>query len=410
MTAAPPWEAFLEACFPAYLLPESFVRALPEDAAARLLARIGGRPGAIALLRAASVVAAHEGAIHRFALDELPSLARSLAPRASIERRPSPGELRGRLDVPATLRRRVEGHPADLVTRAPRRDGDRPEDVLVKSVAARLSGVLRDLVDAGLAGGSGWAASLRACARGLESALASTPLRDVAGEPITAAHEDAARGARDPVHALALRLHRAMREGLDETDPDRVARTVAEGALAPGDDHTRFELAVLLRLIQALEARLAGRGDRWDLRRSLVIPGRREIAELAGERGGSVRVYYDQACLAPGPYDAGLRRYLGQRGRLRPDVTVVVRAPDGAERAVVIEAKLSADPGYLAQGFREATLYGVEYGAALSGWPKAILVAPGPVAGAPRAGDEVIAVGWDDWVPEVVADGMLAGV
>ena len=167
---------------------------------------------------------------------------------------------------------------------------------------------------------------------------------------------------------------------------------------------------MLLRLIQALGTRLARRPERWDLHRSLVIPGRREIAELAGERGGRVRVYYDQACLPAGPYDAGLRRYLGQRGRLRPDVTVVVQAPDGAERAVVIEAKLTDDPGYLARGFREAMLYGVEYGASLRGWPRAILVAPGPVAGAPRRGDEVIAVGWDAWVPEVVIEGVLEGV
>jgi hypothetical protein len=410
MSGAPPWEAFLAACFPAYLLPESFVQALPAGAAALLLARISGRPGALALLRAASVVAAHQGTIHRLALRELPALSRALALRSTIERRASPGELRGRLDVPATVRRRLEGHGADLVARASRRAGHRPEDVLLKAVVLRLSRTLRDLVGAGLAGGSGWASSLRACASALDRALEASALRGVADEPVAAGHEEAALAARHPGYALAVRLHRALREGLDATDPERVARALAEGALAPGDDPTRFELAVLLRLIQALEARLVRRPDRWELHRSLVIPGRREVAELLGERGGRVRVYYDQACLAPGPYDAGLRRYLGQRGRLRPDITIVARAPGGAERAVVIEAKLTADPGYLAQGFREAMLYGVEYGASLRGWPRAILVAPGLVASAPRRGDDVIAVGWDDWVPEDVLDGVLQGV
>ncbi len=97
-----------------------------------------------------------------------------------------------------------------------------------------------------------------------------------------------------------------------------------------------------------------------------------------------MRVYYDQACLEPGPYDAGLRHYLGQRGRLRPDITVVASAPGRAPRATVIEAKLSADPGYLAQGYREAIVYAAEYGAALAPWPKAILVTVGSVAEPPR--------------------------
>jgi hypothetical protein len=73
---------------------------------------------------------------------------------------------------------------------------------------------------------------------------------------------------------------------------------------------------------------------------------------------------------------------------------VVASAPGAAERATVIEAKLSKDAGYLASGYREAIVYRAEYGEALTGWPKAVLVTSAPVAAAPRREDEVIAVGW----------------
>lgn len=97
-------------------------------------------------------------------------------------------------------------------------------------------------------------------------------------------------------------------------------------------------------------------------------------------------------------------------GRLPPDVTVVTTSPDGAERAVVIEVKLSSDRTYLLQGLHEAHLYRAEYAPFLTGWPKAILVASGDVPGEPRRDDDVIAVPWHRWVPEDVLSGILASV
>jgi hypothetical protein len=161
---------------------------------------------------------------------------------------------------------------------------------------------------------------------------------------------------------------------------------------------------VLIRLIQAIAARL----PRFTLRHSIVASGRSAVAEFEGEHA-TVRVHYDQACLDPGPYDAGVRRYLGPRGRLRPDITVLIEPRHGALRAALVEAKLSRDPEYLAQSYRDAMVYRVEYGAVLSGWPKVVLVTSGPIVGAPSREDEVIAVGWDRWVPDEVLEGLLEG-
>ena len=268
----------------------------------------------------------------------------------------------------------------------------------------RLLDVLRELRAAGVLGRSGWGVAVAPCAAALTLALDTAPARAARRVRVDARHEEAARASPHPAHTLGARLHRALREGLDDPDPRRIARVVAEGALAPLADHTRFEIAVLLRLVQALAARRPG----FALRHAIVASGRRAVAELEGD-GARVGVHYDQAFLDPGPYDAGLRRYFGQRGRLRPDITVTVETREGAARAALVEAKLSVDPDYLAQGFRDAIVYASEYGGALRGWPKVILVTAAPRASAPHRGDDVIAVGWDQWVPDEVVDGLLAG-
>jgi len=421
MSGPPPWEAFLAARFPGYLLPEACRRALPEEAAARFLERLLDLPDQLPLLRAASVVAREREAIEELALRQLPDLARRRPPRAATARRAWEGRLPGRLDVEATLRGHLEGRRSRFVTREPAREVDRPEDVLLKATARRLRGVLRELGAAGLlpagAGGSpqrsaaAWGSELARCEATLDHPWITAALAPIADAPITLAHEEAALAARHPAHALAARLHVALREGLDDPDPAAIARVLAEGALAPLRASTRFELAVLLRLVEAVEARLEARAPgRWAFRRTAVLQGRRDVADFEGEGGVHVRFFYNQACLPPGPHDTGVRRYFGHPGRLRPDISIIVERPGRPARAVVVEVKLSSDPDYLVQGYREALLYRMEYAAHLTGWPGAILVTSVPVAAAARREDDVIAVGWDSWVPEAVLDGLLEGI
>ena len=403
----PSWEDFLRLHFPGYLLPDSARHELSEEAALRLLEALGARPGELGILRAVSLFAAHTSDLDAFARVHLPALARALPQHTSSEPRSWEGRVPGRLDVAATLRSRMEGRSTRFTVRAQKRSPDRPENVLVKSVARRLVAVASSLDRAGVLARTGWGAAASAWIRALEEALTAPSLRAVADAPITAHHERCALAAAHPAYPRAAALHRAIREGLDDPSPQRTARAVAEGALLPRDDAARFELAVLLRLVEALAARLEPRG--FTLHRTLILSGRREVADFA--RGDChLRVHYNQACLDPGPYDAGLRRYLGQTGRLRPDITVIAESPDTAPRAAVIEAKLSADPSYLAEGFREASLYRAEFATQLRGWPKSILVASSPLPGDPRREDDVIAVGWDRWAPALVIDGLVEGV
>ncbi len=98
---------------------------------------------------------------------------------------------------------------------------------------------------------TGWGAAASAWIRALEEALTAPSLRAVADAPITAHHERCALAAAHPAYPRAAALHRAIREGLDHPSPQRTARAVAEGALLPRDDAARFELAVLLRLVES---------------------------------------------------------------------------------------------------------------------------------------------------------------
>jgi hypothetical protein len=402
-----PWEEFLRLHFPGYLLPDASRDNLSEEAAARFLEGLGGRPGELGVLRAASLFAAREGDIEAFARVHLPSLLRALPQRSFTVPTSFEGRAPGRLDIPATLQSKLQGRSTRFTVRAPRHSPDRPENLLVKSVAKRIVAAATILDRAGVTARTGWGAAASTWIHALDAALASPALRAVADAPITAHHERCAAAAPHPAYAAAASLHRAVREGLDDHDPRRIARAVAEGALLPRDDAARFELAVLLRLVQALAARLEPAG--FTLHRTLILGGRREIADFT--RGAQhLRIHYNQACLETGPYDASLRHYLGQTGRLRPDVTVIVEAPGALPRAAVIEAKLSADPSYLAQGLQEAFLYSAELAAHLRGWPRSILVASSPLPGEPRRGDDVIAVGWDRWVPATVIDGLVEGL
>jgi len=404
MSAAEPWRAFIAEHFPGYLLPSSARQALSAEEAARFLERITGEPDQLGLLRAASTLSPRLARLEAFALHDLPLFVRSLPSRTDVLPREWDGGFHGRLDVPATVSHHLAGRRTRFVTRERRREFDLPENQLVVAVARRLLELLTRLRQAEVVSGAGWGATFAACEGELRRLLVATVLHEVPPSTITAFHEQAAGTARQEVYRAALAWHRDLREGLDEEDPTRIATVVAEGALAPLKDSTKFELAVVVRLVQALKTAVDGREpDRWQLRQTLVVPGRRELAELRREDGATVQVHYNQAVLEPGPCDLGAKHYLGQTGRMRPDITVIVKPPSGAARACVVEVKLSPDPRYHLEGFHEAQLYRAEYGAQLGGWPQAILVSSEPLRGLPRRGDDVVAIGWDRWVPEEVA-------
>jgi hypothetical protein len=405
-----PWEAFVREHFPGYLLPDSARAELSVEEAALFLERLTGRPHELALLRAVSTLSPRMDALKSFAFRLLPDLVRALPSQTEVSRREWEGGFQGRLSLGQTLACWALGQRTHFVTHARRRSFALPENVLVRVVAERLLRVLVDLRQADVLGASGWGAEAKDCEGQLRHLLASTVLRDVPSEPIGSHHQEAAHRSRHPCPLAALEWHRALMQGLDTRSPAGIAAVVANGALRPLKDHARFELAVVIRLIQALGAHLAQiEHGRWTFHRCLVRKDRREVAAFEREDGARVLVFYNQSHLGAGPCDLGARHYFQHAGRMRPDATVVVEK--GGERsAAVVEIKLTENPSYVLQGFHEAMLYRWEYAEHLLGWPKAILVASSAVHGMPRQGDDVIAIGWDGWVPSMVVEGLLAGL
>jgi hypothetical protein len=177
-------------------------------------------------------------------------------------------------------------------------------------------------------------------------------------QPIETYHLQAAKNARHPAYQAALAWYEVLVDALDHDDAERLADVLCNGALRPGSDAKRFEIAVLLALLAGIEERLAGLGE-FVASRDLIASDRRQVATFVGADGSCIEGYYDQAVLPPGKVlgarDRGVSHYLGSSGRLRPDITVRVQRPDGQVTYTVFEIKLSEDVGYAASGYAEAT-------------------------------------------------------
>lgn len=402
------WETYLRARFPGYLLPESAANALTADQASRFLESLTGRADCFDLLRAASFLAPRAEQLSKFVAGPLSDLLRGLPSRTQTSRREWQGGYHGRLHIGETLAMRLEGRATSFVTMVQERRFDLPENVFLRAVCARLlallvlvrkSDVLRE--------GVGWGEALRGCEGTLRRQMTSTALREVPERRTTVFDENAARAARHGGYHEAVAWAVALAE-LEDGDPAKIARVVAEGALLPLSDATRFELAVTMRLAEALGEELDAQDPgRWRCERGLIVAKRAELFAFVRSDGVAVRVFYNQEVLPSGAVYAGARHYLGNQGGLRPDVVVTFDKPGQPRNAVVIECKHSANPGYLLEGFHEAVLYRTEYAEHLRGRLKAILVASSQIAGSSRADDDVVAADWSTWPPRMVVEELV---
>lgn len=409
-TRSGPWEAELAERFPGFLLPSSAQRAITPEVAARFLARVSGRPDALAVLRRVSLFSARLAALRRFALASLPALVRTLPSRSEVQRREWEGGFHGRLDLPATLALHRAGQETRFVTRSRVRCFDLPENLLVRAVAERL---LAELDGLGRVYGAGsWLGPGLEAAEGLRHLLASTILREIPRRPVDGVGLRAAGMARHPAYAEAAAWHERLRQAREGMTPEATARLLAEGALWPVEPQTRFELAVLLRLLVGLEAHLERREPgRWRSERRLILQGADEVAVLRRDDGASLTLWHNRGVLPDGPRLEGLRRYFGKASSQRPDLVLRIQPPGGRARCVVFEVKLAGSVDYARSGYVEAIAYRHEYAASVEGgWPMAVLVTNQPVLAPPRRDDEVIAVSWGDWAPEAVLEGLTEGL
>lgn len=401
------WEQELREHFPAYLLPATESVALSREAAERFLDRLWGKHESLKLLLATSALAPAAALVREFS-SLLPRIANALPSRTAVTRSDHEGHIRGRLDVSATLRKKLSGKQSLVVCRTPERRFDFPENVLLVVTADRLAALLFQLEAQGLfvkEARKGWSSGLRGVAEQLRHTLSSTVLREVPRARIEPVHEQSARLAQHSVYGLALQLHNALNV-IDTDDAALLIKTIAEGALSPLEEETRFEIAVLIRLGRSIE-----KATGCKARRSIIERERSHVFEFCHGLD-SIRIHYNRACFDKvGPRDRGISHYFGDRGSLRPDITVECFHNEKLAKAMIIEVKHSGKKEYLKDGYEQSLLYSFEYAYALVGWPKVVLVVSSndAIVGSPRPEDDVVATSWADWVPEAILDGLLEG-
>jgi len=349
--------------------------------------------------------------LHAFVHELVPRLVEALPSQTEVYSRTWRDGFHGRLDVRATIAEQLAGNGSTFVTRSRRRNYDLPESVLLKHVLVRIVRELARLRDAGLLPGASWSRGIDGCELRIDQLIEGTVLRHVSDRPVEESDLASARSARDPAYRLAERWYQRLRVAFDEPGRESTAALLARGALAPASADTRFEIAVVLRLLGTLWRRVNElEPDRWSLSQGLIHAGRRDLAALRRDDGAELLLYYNQVLLPPGPRDTGADYYFDSCGRLRPDWTIAIALPGFRTRFVVGEVKHTADRAYERTGFSEAVLYRFEYADSLSGTLKSVLTIPGGVAREARRGDPIVAVGWPQWVPDVVIDGILEGV
>lgn len=406
------WEEYLSSRAIGFLLPEAEANGVSLESAATLLERLTGTPRALRLLRLASVFSGRLPELASFA-EAVESLVRVLPSRSTIRTRHWQGGFHGRLDVRATQMLHAQGQRTSFVTREPMRTFDFPETLFLRAVLHRLVTSIRELRDhEAISEKHSWGQVALSAASRLEHVVESSRLRQVplVGLKELASGRSAAMSARHQAYRLAVEWNQRMADGLDSNDPREIARVLAQGALWPASIDTRFEIAVALRLVEALNRRLAEKcaNGSFEFSRSIVMKDRSEIAVFTrGTR--TLSVFYNQAVLPSGACDLGTGRYVGLNGRMRPDVTITLQSGSHDVTAFVIEVKLTSDRGYVAQGFKEAVLYRWEYAGHLNSWPKAVVVTscslPPPEL---RREDDVLAVDWANWASGELVDAFLA--
>lgn len=411
--AAPPWEELLATVFPGWLLPHSCRRAISPDAAARFLARLTGRSDHLRLLQSTALLSAEREAIARLVHHELPALVRCLPARARVVQRTWEGAFHGRLDLAATARHHAAGHATRFVTRSRRRDLALPENLLLKRVCIDIMSALELVLDE-TGASAPWAAPLREVRGPLRWLLHQTNLRDVPTPPHSTGHQlRAAERAVMPAYHTAALLSRRLTDAFSDHDPEATAALLSRGALWPLNTETRFELAVLVRLVDRLAQALgvADHSRGWSVEHGLIRPGRDEVVSFQGPQGRCIRVWYNSApaALLPGRRHALVQHYLGA-SRQRPDIVLCRERPGQPPRWAVVEVKCSTQTGYQRSGLDEALLYVMEYGEQLAGWPQAVVVVPDSSPAPVLKSDPVVLQGWSEWPHDAVLRGLVDGL
>lgn len=384
----PAWEGFLRERFPRYLLRDADGQERPLHAVETALARLTESPGALTRLAELGFLLDPKAETATFILKTLPAFLRGVFPttrREIVERR---GGARGRVDWPRTFAAQSRAQdPTLFVSTTPRRTFERPELILVRWLVDRVLVAIDDLHPARLPAGNGWTRVLPELYRAASVAASHAALRDL---PVRRpAEHERASAAASPLHAIkqAVRVLDGHDALLHEPSLSRIAQAVSHFALVPVSADKRFELFLLLALVERIDELYVDAK-----RRDALIESDREHAFEWSRGDDTLHLYFDQGA-GPGHHDDVMSHYFGRSATLRPDLRLVHKTR-GTSRTLYLDAKNSEEPGYLAASHLKMHGYiahrpdvFAERGA------RVVIVCPGRVVGAVRDVDPVVFVG-----------------
>lgn len=393
--AEPAWEGWLRERFPGYLLRSAAGEQRPVEAVAAALARLCESAGALSRLADLAFLLDPEAETRRFVLETVPAYLRSVFPASRREVDEHHGATRGRIDWMRTLdlRRRTRD-PSWFVCSTPRRTFEVPELILVRWLLERILAAIEDVRPGELGPLDGWIGALSALHTEASRSLAHAALRDLPSRRLdtherTRCSHSPAAAIREAVRLLAW--HDAL---LPTPTLDALTRAVARYSLVPLSADRRFELFVMLSVVECVDRLLPG-AERYD---SLISPARR--AATAWKRGDErVLLYFDMSA-GRGVHADVMKHYFGMTTYVRPDIRLVRRAGARHRPTLYIDAKNSNRISYLATSHLKMHGYIADRPRVFSAsGARTVIVCPTQVQGAPRDGDAVVFISADDCGP-----------
>lgn len=380
------WETWLEGRFSAYLLRCAKGRAHPAAAVARALARLAGDPGSLHQLATLAFLLDPGNHIEALVCDDLPHYLRRVYPRTERVREELRGQVRGRLDWARTIVLRQQTRDMTrAVTTSLRRTFASPELLLLRWLVERIRVAAATLGPSGYARDDLWVARLSRIHAAADACLRYAALRDLPAKRPDAEALRLCNSSRDPAIRRAADVARAHARLLPLPRHEHLRDALARYSLVPYQAETRFELYILLAVMESID-RIWPDATRNDT----IIASRRKAVAVWRRKSASLALYYNQGA-SPGAYSRALRHAYDAPSRLRPDLRLLYWDP-GHQAEMLLDAKLSDSLGYLRAAYLKMHGYIADRPHAFKSTarPQAIVLANRPLSRLPHPGDPVV--------------------
>ncbi len=184
--------------------------------------------------------------------------------------------------------------------------------------------------------------------------------------------------SRDPAIRRAADITRAHARLLPHPNHEHLRDALARYALVPYLAETRFELYILLALLESIDRA-------WPdaTRHNTIIASRRKAIASWRRGAADLSLFYNQGA-RPGAYASALRHAYGAPSSLRPDLRLVYR-DKGQTIELLLDAKLSDRLGYLRAAYLKMHGYIADRPAAFksAARPQVIILANRPLTRPP---------------------------